>query len=440
MNQQNNGQAVLPRRSRRLATIISASHWISIGYTEDDARLMEELQNNIKKYCDESDDSIIKLSGRVTGILTRNDMLAHHDMMLPHWQKLFKALNDRRTTVDGVKLYGIGLPRPLLNIMFPAFQSLNLKDLMLCGTGLGNDGYMKLASFLLENTSLEHLSIGDDKLDDISVASALSDVMQNHPTLRRVLFDNAGLVDNNNNTAILEKILEGCTNIVGLGLIDKFGAASVTVLAEFICSNHSTRNLFLQGLERNKITDTDTLLLASALNTNANLRQLDMSENGITEEGDKILLNVMYDPTSMNSIVESNHICMAYTYDASKPAIVAQRPPLEKEVVLINNNDDISIQQKIRKKVVLALCGFDGKLFDLAHFNDLPVQLMPRILELIQGHTRIRMKTANVCLEKDALSRLFHTLRGWELPLLFENLGRSAAKNGTTRKRRKTRR
>ena len=43
-----------------------------------------------------------------------------------------------------------------------------------------------------------------------------------------------------------------------------------------------------------------------------------------------------------------------------------------------------------------------------------------------------------VQLEKDALSRLFHTLRGWELPVLFENLKGPSA--DSKRKRRKTRR
>ena len=40
MSQQvnNNNQQVLPRRSRRLATIIPASHWIGLGYSEDDAQ------------------------------------------------------------------------------------------------------------------------------------------------------------------------------------------------------------------------------------------------------------------------------------------------------------------------------------------------------------------------------------------------------------------
>jgi len=55
MNQHDNSngnQSVLPRRSDRLATIIPAEHWISIGYSQDDAELMEILQDDMKRYAD----------------------------------------------------------------------------------------------------------------------------------------------------------------------------------------------------------------------------------------------------------------------------------------------------------------------------------------------------------------------------------------------------
>ena len=153
----------------------------------------------------------------------------------------------------------------------------------------------------------------------------------------------------------------------------------------------------------------------------------------------------MFDPTSMDSIIESNHILQAFTFDITKPRLYAQRPLLEQEVLRINKRSskgDYTIQQTIRKKVVLALCGVDGGLFDLSHFNDLPLGVMPRVLELIQEHGEARTHVVRSMpgqLEKDALSRLFHTLRGWELPLLFENL-RIPCSNGGKRKRRKTRR
>ena len=81
-------------------------------------------------------------------------------------------------------------------------------------------------------------------------------------------------------------------------------------------------------------------------------------------------------------------------------------------------------------------------VFDLSHFNDLPLQLMPRVLELIQDYTFVRNRAVRrvpVQLEKDALTRLFHTLRGWELPLLFGNLHGSCATGSTGKRRRKAR-
>ena len=88
-----NQTAIPPRRSRRLATFTPASHWIRIGYSAEDAQLMEKLQNDMKKYYDGSDETEIGLSGSEPGTI-----IPHHDMMIPHWQKLFKALNGRTST------------------------------------------------------------------------------------------------------------------------------------------------------------------------------------------------------------------------------------------------------------------------------------------------------------------------------------------------------
>ena len=225
---------------------------------------------------------------------------------------------------------------------------------------------------------------------------------------------------------------------------------SIATIAELISSNGPTELLRLRTniLERgriillngNKISDSDTLLLASALENNTHLKQLDLRNTNITEEGEKILLKAMFDPTSMDSIIGSNHTCQIFTYDINNPTAIDQRPPLEREVFMINGWE-VNIQQKIREKLVLALCGVDGGLFDLSSLNDLPLGVMPRVLELIQKHTTMRRSSKPpIQLEKDALTRLFHTLRSWELPLLFENLNRPSTNNGTTkRKRRKTR-
>jgi len=374
---------------------------------------MEKIQLGIKKYCDGDDNEIILIGNSA-------EILPHHDMMLPHWKKLAIGFNGR--TLKKISLCGITLPTPVLDIIFPALQSIGL-SILLHDVQLGNEGLLRLTSFIKDNTTIKTLSIGGERIYDLSIANSLSGAVKDHPSLNVLFFFKCGL----NNAEILRRLLEGCTKLNHLGIDgEKLGCEAVRILGEFICNNYPLKHL---NLTSSKISDNDTLLLASALQMNTNLSSLNLKKNDIAEEGEKALLKAMYDPTSMDTIIESNHSCVAFTYEMGSESSIAQRPPLETEVFLINVRDTHSIMQKIRMKVVAALCGVDGDLFDLSHFNDLPLELMPRVLELIQEHTKLRKKVVRSReLERDALSRLFHTLRGWELPLLFENLGSSSTK------------
>ena len=417
MNEQNNNQlVVLPRRSRRLATIIPASHWISMGYSQNDARLMENLQNDLKNYCDSSGGVDIDLNGR-------NDIgeLPHHDLMIPHWKKFAKALKGRTSVPINAYFTGISLPTSVLDIVFPAFQLVNIVELTLFGTGLGDEGFQCLSSFLGNNSSLTSLGVGVDQLEDLSVATALSDAFNDHPALEEVFIGDCAF-----HTSLFEKILEGCTRKKRFTLtLVNFDADDIIAISYFIRSNHPLEELHLRD---NNITDNDAKLLALSLKTNKHLKELVLRGNSdITEEGEKALLKAMYDPSSMDSIVESNHICKAYAkaknenFLSVSSSSLFHGPISDWKEVLYTNGLDISIQKKIRKKVVLALCRQDGELFDLSNFNDIPLGVMPQVLELIQEHaiarTKIRFNNnTSDQLEKDALSRLFHTLRGWELP------------------------
>ena len=173
----NNNQPVIPpRRSMRHAAIIPASHWISIGYSQVHALAMERLQNDMKKYCDDEAE-VIGLYGIIDSIA-----LPYHGMMLPHWKKLAKSLSGR-TAINSIQICSVSLPISVLDVMFSALHSVDIIRLVLDGTDLGNDGLERLTSFLSENTSLRHLGIGEDLLNDISIASSLSDSIQKHHSL-----------------------------------------------------------------------------------------------------------------------------------------------------------------------------------------------------------------------------------------------------------------
>ena len=299
-----------------------------------------------------------------------------------------------------------------------------------------NDEYECLSSFLKINSSLERLIIGWGTIDNISIASSFSCALSNHPTLRELLLTVCGL----DNSVILGIMLEGCKGLYSFSIIcNGIGSEGCSVISAFIRSNHPLQQLIL---DHNIISNSDVAILASALKMNTHLLELSLEDNEITTEGDRILMKALFDTTSMNSIVESNHSCMPCTCDFSDHDVRREKLSLlDKSIIKINVNRDDTIEQRIRKKVILALCGVDGDLFDLSHLNDLPFQLMPRVLELIQKHTEYKTrKCCHALLEREALSRLLHTLRGWELPLLFENLRHPATAGARKRKRRSTRR
>ena len=207
---------------------------------------------------------------------------------------------------------------------------------------------------------------------------------------------------------------------------NEFGSEGVAVLADFIGGNYCAKDLWL---DHNKISDSDTPLLASALRTNTHLHRLDLALNNITDAGRKNMLIAVFNTTSVDSIVHSNHSCLVHYSDIGRYSdiesvdrITREMPANEREIYNINLGS-YSIGEKIRKKVVLALCGNNTELFDLSHLNNVPLQLMPRVLELLQKHSEYyALGHSTDELDKEALSRLFHTLRGWKMPLLFVNL------------------
>jgi len=189
--------------NRHNSQIIPASQLISIGYTEDDAQKMEKLQNDMKKYCDEDDTTNVDL----TGVDNPGQFFHDSSWMIPHWIELFNALHGR-TSVEEIQISGIKLPVSILDTIFPTLQSMHLNCLGLCVTRIGNDGFNQLSSFLKENTSLKYLTISGDRINDLSVASSLSDALSNHPSLEQI-----GLVQCLGYTDILGKLLEGCKTI-----------------------------------------------------------------------------------------------------------------------------------------------------------------------------------------------------------------------------------
>ena len=222
------------------------------------------------------------------------------------------------------------------------------------------------------------------------------------------------------------------------------------LIAEYIESNPALTELNLEG---NRIPAKAIKLIASAMKQNTNLEHLNLSNNSVTDNCVPALvdmlknnttlrsLNVIYneglryktgrkqlihdaicDSSSLACIAESNHTCIIQLSGSGR---YMNGVTHEMEMRNINSLDNEG--SKIRYKVVLALFVLNTELFDPRNFNDVPLELMPRLLEMVQqeiGYNGFGEGMPDMKIKKrksgNELRRIYEVMQGWPaLPLLF---------------------
>ncbi|KAL9178574.1 hypothetical protein ACHAXT_001912 [Thalassiosira profunda] len=182
-----------------------------------------------------------------------------------------------------------------------------------------------------------------------------------------------------------------------------------------------------------------------------------------------IVKGALFDTTSLEAIANSNHTCAVYLSGQNK------RGQYDETMRKINELD-VAEGVKIRYKVVLALTEVNKELYDPLSFNDVPLELMPYLITLVQqelgcnGFGRAvlpqskmrssRGKTTWVrgtdpnrpwagttkIIADPTLSCIYEVIMGWQsLPLLFVNGAgelpkKAPAKQATKKTSRKRRR
>ena len=186
-------------------------------------------------------------------------------------------------------------------------------------------------------------------------------------------------------------------------------------------------NLQYLNLKKNVLTDTCIPAFAKALKRNSTLQTLDISyNNGIKAivGRKKLRWSIICDPTSLKTVVDSNHTFnLVMNFGNYKNSIT-----FDEELRNINS-PKISEAKKIHYKVMLALFGMNTELFCPHTFDELPLELMPRLLDIAQkeiGYNGFGLEELQVVEKKRKrgevdpfLNRVFQLIKGWNMPLLF---------------------
>jgi len=257
------------------------------------------------------------------------------------------------------------------------------------GIGEGDSSKAKsklLKECLVKNTTLEQLSLGSNNLGNAK-GRVLSTVLSGINASTSLAF--VDLSGNNIRTMpsvkLVAKYLASNPSLVGLDLSNNgIPAKSASVLIATLKKNTNLKQLYLMN---NNITDQSIPAFTDALQNNKTLRTLDLMGNNFSSRrldttknnfvGRKEILKALCNTASLDSIANnSNHTCnlilAGSNYAGSNEEEFRKINALENE------------GEKIRYKVVLALCVLNKDLYDPRMFEDVPLELMPKLLEVIQ--------------------------------------------------------
>jgi Ran GTPase-activating protein (RanGAP) involved in mRNA processing and transport len=341
---------------------------------------------------------------------------------------------------------GMGKCVDILSPILNGCKRLNGLDLS--GNEFGSKSLALIAKFLSGHRNITLLNMGKNVFDDESL-EALNKAVQKNKTLEQLCLASANNASTNmtlstevqRSLAFNDKLMHidlsgNALQANAVKLIAKHlkGNPSLSILTLVGCSlpNKSAEGL-CNALKRN--TNLAHLVLSSncfnhrsvpffvnALRNNSTLLTLDISSNNIKMGGKtELIRGALCDPTSFQTIAESNHTCQVWLNCGNNGNRLTQ----ENEFRNINALDNEG--QKIRYKVIAALFTLETITFNPRDFQNIPLELMPRLLELVQQElgcgkygrevwkAPIRAKGSNPC-----LTRVYEVVHGWTmLPSLF---------------------
>ena len=325
-----------------------------------------------------------------------------------------------------------------------------LKSLLLEGNGINTEGAVVILSkFLTNNKALTLLSLKGNSIGgDKKKMEAFDKALTKNTKLREVSLDSVNITVptflKNGNTFLTHLDLSGR----GYPIQNTIKAPGAKIIAKYLKKNPALVEL---NLAWNRIPSVSAKELASALKHNTNLEHLDLKGNTITdkavsdlvdglknnttlltldlcfnnikvETGRKQLIRgALCDTASLQTIANSNHTCKVLLVEDGKK----YRNDITHEYELKNINTlDESEGMKIRYKVVLSMFKLNQDLFHPRSFDDIPLELMPRLLELCQqelgfgGYGKGIVERTKKMSSKNTLRRIYQAFTEWNIPLL----------------------
>jgi len=369
--------------SSYLLPTIPNSYWVSQGHDEAYVEAMESFLHRLKVTTlmlnsgEQLDYQELHFDGGEV-------LLQHDDILLPYWKEFMGALKDHELvemhgghtfSVTNVQLTPsvVTMLKESLSAMKLKFSKLEFRQSFVDN----NVGLEFLSHHIQINPQLTHVFLSKNPVDNVESIHTLLNVINDHPTLCVVPFNKIcgeGLNGYDILPAIISLLGGSKTYRVYLDS-NNIRTNGGTLLSDLIMTNNPRlKNL---SLKNNHFTVNDIRLIADALKQNANLESISFGES-ISDISRTELQNVIFDQTSCNALVNSNHICCIDGLDHD-----------------INNSSWRKCEKTIRKKLYMFFSmrnreGTNLHYLDMEFGEDL-LKLLPRFFRFVMHNSPTRI-------------------------------------------------
>jgi len=386
---------------------IPLSHWR--GFDEGYIGEMTSLLRNIKGYtC-----ALRSGSALADGLyFVAGPLLQHDDLLLPNWKELANAL--QLCNVDYItklSITNVQLTSQVLDLLAPALKGKQITEFVLNNNGFANNEGTKFITECIKfNHQMKSFYLINNQLGNIKNATTALDAVINHPSIDRVQLENClGGGDINSYEVACSLFASDKTwDLLDLERNNIITEGNTTI-PDYISSNRPLKYLYLA---HNNLNDDDIILIAKALKGNTNLECLRLQNNNITNIGHNALAKAVYDPTSLNSISDCNHICHI-------PLDGGMNIPIG----CSNSKSDLTSPiERRRAKIYHLLSIRNREGSNVRHLNsefdsdgeeDNSLKLVPKVLEAVYKHSTVQGFI-------HPLSIIYEIMRGWKMPGLYE--------------------
>jgi len=358
--------------------------------------------------------------------------------------KTLSAAMAKHKTLSFVDLSecGLGESEDILPLLLKGSKKLNGLDLS--GNKFEAKSLVLIAKFLSTHKAITVLNLEGIKFGEKSV-TAFEKAVEKNKTLEElnltsteitlstsiqrslVLNDTLLHIDLSQNKlsmAAQKRIIKHVKRNPPLSILSMRECGLSSKTAEGLCNAlKRNTNLAHLNIEYNTFNDKSVPFFVDALRNNSTLLTLQMTGNKLkVHTGRKELIKgALCDPTSLQTIAESNHTCLVTLNKGNISNNVTHENGFWNINALENEG------QKIRYKVIAALYTLKTIKLKQSDFQHVPLELMPRLIELVQqemGYGKygrgiwkapIRAKGSNPC-----LTRVYEVVHGWSMmPSLF---------------------